>query len=137
MSKGQYAQTALIEQIIPAIGAQLIVQFLRGEGLEGLDDDDEKATLLIRIIGQILSMPVPAVGNILFPLGSFLFDLPVLTPIQAFQRSTIGAGENIYEGQWAEAAAEFAMAAGHAWSIANRVPVTRVIQKVEKLNDED
>jgi len=132
MSKGQYAQTVLLEQIVPAVAAQVIVTLMKGDSLE---DDEDKLLFALRVLGMIITMPFPVLG-MLFPFGNFLFDLPVLSPVQQVQRTAYKAGKDVYEGNWGDAAKDFAMAAGHAWSIANRVPLTRVIQRVDKLTED-
>ena len=133
ISKAGYAQTVLLEQIGPAVAAQLMVAAMRGDDL---DDEDNRTQLYIKTVGQLLAMPIPVIGTIIFPLGTFMFDLPVLTPIRAVQRAGQKAIKHTLDHDWAEAAKNYALSFGHAWSLANRVPVTRVIQKVERATEE-
>jgi hypothetical protein len=130
ISKTKYAEHFMLEQLLPAIAMNILVAALKSRDF---DDDETWERIFFDAIGQLVSLPLPLIGNILYPFANYGFEIsPIQSLFDAFQKPLLKAGKAARENDFEELAKQSFWTIATAASIAKRVPVTKVIEKVDR-----
>jgi hypothetical protein len=126
ISKPKYAEMVFLENIVPAIAISVVSLALKDE----LDDEDIWGKIGLGAMQQALAPMVPVLGNALYPFTNYTYSI---SPIESLINAGIKPGKKSVKeaskGNWSAAAKESIWTLATVWSIRNRVPVTKLIDK--------
>ena len=130
ISKPQYLQSVMFEQVVPAMLVGIISAGLSGEDLS---DEDTWKDIAFGSAGQLATMPVPVVGNVMYPFSNYAFDFtPMTSTVNRAKRPIARVGKDIQKGKVDEdTAVDAFLAFVQVVSIALRTPFYKLVDFFE------
>lgn len=140
ISTPKYLETVFLEQLLPAVGMATVMQLMKGNDL---GDDETIETLTKDAIQSAVTLPIPVLGSMLYPFSSYAFTLsPIENIAVAVQRPAQKLGKEAVKLLKGKRVNEEEAAKAAFWTVANllsiwkRVPVSKVVKKIERKLEE-